>query len=271
MPAPVSVVNRKFGSTSTILAEEEDWGNDLTTSIGEVVESSSNRGEAPSNQFFEKLKSFLLCSYQYQKESEEAFDWSRNFPFEINTDIVPVELEYRPHSYEKLGRTFSNLWPFLTRSEREIESPFIELDEKVQKRLFLKNIIETFRKNTNLSYRDKLSNRLGLLLEEEQNTFPDSWEFSRESLMNFLDFFDTHQSLAYPDVTLSVDGLLTAEWYKSFSKHLILEFEGARKVNFVLINKKYKKNAVDINGELSMSLIWDTILLYDADEWCKNE
>ncbi len=117
-------------------------------------------------------------------------------------------------------------------------------------------------------YREKLSKRLRLLKEladEESDQSP----MSLASIMDFISFFRSNNSLACPSLVLTRNGHIRAEWRANASRRLAIEFMGERLVRFVIfIPDPDRPNKINyLTGVLSLQSVLDTIRIYNVPLW----
>ncbi len=147
--------------------------------------------------------------------------------------------------------------------------PFEQLDRKKPKEKRIRCIIEQFRMSTELPFGRQLANRLEFLIEAEREQYPLEWQFSESSLIGFLEFLEEHPRLHYPDVSLSPDGLLLAQWRETSTRNAVLEFEDTGQVQFVLFAPSVL-GVARISGVTSPDRALRTLEEHGAGRWCNR-
>ena len=97
---------------------------------------------------------------------------------------------------------------------------------------------------------------------------PDDESLSYGSLVHFVNFIKSH-SPQYPDIVLTPNGLLRAEWYQDETHHFIVEFESDGYVRYLsFIRSKKDPNKIERSlGYIPTERLHRTIRFLDAF-WC---
>jgi len=122
---------------------------------------------------------------------------------------------------------------------------------------------------SDIPFSRRLVQRLEELVEVSQEEFPEQEPMSSRSLQDFIEFIRSVPDIAYPDVVLSYEGNVCAEWTQSHNKHCALEFLGGKEVRFVVFapdpKKPYKTNRV--SGISTLDSLLGNIHPYGVLDW----
>lgn len=152
-------------------------------------------------------------------------------------------------------------------TEEGIDDPFEELKGKTPKKRSITNIIAHFRMSTDLPYGQRLADRLEFLIRTEKARYPVDWQFSGSSLIGFLSFMEKHPRLRYPDLSLSPDGFIVAQWRESTTRNAVLQFQDTGWAQLVLFAPS-PAGATRISGVMSPQKAFQTLEVHGADRWC---
>lgn len=102
-------------------------------------------------------------------------------------------------------------------------------------------------------HRARLSRRLLNLLKWVREEEPETWKFSVKSVDALLFFTWKYKPLFYPDIGLSPNGTLMAQW-KDKTRNLIIEFISSKQVLFCAVVGNRS-----MYGRKSFEQVWNII------------
>ena len=151
-------------------------------------------------------------------------------------------------------------------------SPFLKIDklrkkENVKTLKYISEIPETFESQ----FSERFSARFKDLFEGSIDDIEER-DLSLESLLNFLDFFQSETKLNYPSLVTSPTGNIVAEWRVDSDHHFSAEFFPNKNVHFVvfgpnsIIPSRTDRNSGITHYETLMELIKPK----NVDSWALN-
>ncbi|MBN1546406.1 MAG: hypothetical protein JW902_07090 [Syntrophaceae bacterium] len=151
----------------------------------------------------------------------------------------------------------------------ESESPFDEIidrlgdDEKI-------NEIVKFLNQTTIAFPKRLAERIQFLFEASKEEYPDEVAILPESLKNFVSFLQTEPNLKYPDVVLSPDKNICAQWRTAPNRHFSVEFLPTGDARFVIFSPDPKQpdKINRISGIVSLDSLMRTAQPHGVRSWC---
>lgn len=133
----------------------------------------------------------------------------------------------------------------------------------------LSELILGIRTSAEIPFAKRLAERLEELVEISEEEFPEQEPMSSRSLQDFIEFIRSVPDMAYPDIVLSYEGNVCAEWTQNRNKHFALEFLGDREVDFVIFapdrKKRYKTNRV--SGISTLDSLLENVHPYGVFDW----
>lgn len=145
-----------------------------------------------------------------------------------------------------------------------VPSPFDEL--RAQRDTYLAHIVSYVAESLDLSYSQKLSDRLKFLLEiakDEQELV------ATESLINLLSFLKSEMPLACPKVFLTPRGNFRAQWRKTPEQHFAMEFLPSGKTRYVLFAADLEQpNLIARTAAItSRDAVMKSVEVYGVRDW----
>jgi hypothetical protein len=115
----------------------------------------------------------------------------------------------------------------------------------------------------------RLARRLDALFEATRESYPDEPLVSVASLRGFLRFLELEPRLRYPDITISPQGNLWAEWRAGRERHLAIEFLPAGEAKFAIFapDPMQPMRIARIAGRLSLPAVFWALEPYQVQEW----
>jgi len=138
-----------------------------------------------------------------------------------------------------------------------------------QKDTSVAELISNYRTSSDLSFTDRLAARIESLVETSEEEFPEQEPMSSRSLGDFFAFIRSIPSIVYPDVVLTYEGNIRAEWTKARNKHFAIEFLGNNEVRYVVFapdpKQPFKTNRA--SGLSSLDSLMEIVYPYDVLDW----
>ncbi len=134
-------------------------------------------------------------------------------------------------------------------------------------------LIDDLRDNYNISYADKLADRLQYLVKVGQEDFPDQMPVSPKSLSDFIGFINAHNTFKRPRIYLTFSGNIRAEWGEVNDQHFAIEFLEDNDVRFVLFASDIRRphKVYRASGSSSVDKIMRQVEPYNVLRWVSNE
>jgi len=149
-----------------------------------------------------------------------------------------------------------------------IDSPFDELYERLPDEDKIKRSLVSIRYNKNISYAQRLADRLRDLYESVLED-PDEEPLTPGSLINFIYFLSETPGLRYPDVSLTPTNEIRAQWRTAPNRHFAVSFSSMGDARFVI----FKPNSDDpdridrLSGITSIATLIETTRPHRVLEW----
>ena len=149
-----------------------------------------------------------------------------------------------------------------------VDSPFDELDERLPNEDKINRSLVSVRRNTKISYAQRLADRLRDLYESVLED-PDEDPILPDSLINFLYFLSETPGLRYPEVSLTPTNEIRAQWRTAPNRHFAVSFSSMGDARFVI----FKPNSDDpdridrLSGITSIATLIETTRPYRVLEW----
>jgi len=138
-----------------------------------------------------------------------------------------------------------------------------------QKDSSIPELITTIQTTSNLGFAGRLAARLNDLYESSQEEFPDQQPMSSRSLQDFLTLIRSVPGITHPQIVLTYEGNIRAEWTKSHTKHFAVEFLGDNRTKFVIFapdtNNPYRINRV--SGFSTLASLLEIAFPYNVLSW----
>ena len=133
----------------------------------------------------------------------------------------------------------------------------------------LSDLIDRFRYHPKIGFAERIAARLGYLLEISREEQPWQAPPAAASLDSFLAFLSKNLELAYPDVVLTPDGNVRAQWKRGSSLHFALEFLEDENVCFVIFapDPKHPYKTVRVSGEATVDSVMEIAVPYKVLHW----
>jgi len=132
----------------------------------------------------------------------------------------------------------------------------------------LEEMIDAIRK-INIPYAKSLGDRILFLnkLSAEEHFY--QAPILPDSLKDFIAFLHLTPDIKRPSVVLTPDGNIQAEWHRSDSQHLVIEFVGKEDVLYVIFapDPKYPSRTVHSTGRATLISVMALLKPYGLDSW----
>ena len=205
----------------------------------------------------------------------EEYHWAKNLTATNLDPIDSLEMDIRNWLTQKRIDALLKKSSITTESMEEVatsvesESPFDEIidrlgdDEKI-------NEIVKFLNQTDIAFSKRLTDRIQFLFEASKEEYPNEVAIIPESLKNFLGFLQTEPNLKYPDVVLSPDKNICAQWRTAPNRHFSVEFLPVGDVRFVIFspNPKHPNKINRMSGIVSVDSLMQTAQPQGVRSWC---
>lgn len=112
--------------------------------------------------------------------------------------------------------------------------------------------------------------RIQFLFEASKEEYPDEVAILPESLKNFVSFLQMEPNLQYPDVVLSPDKNICAQWRTVPNRHFSVEFLPVGDVRFVIFspNPKHPDKTNRLSGIVTVDSLMQTAQPQGVRSWC---
>ncbi len=130
-------------------------------------------------------------------------------------------------------------------------------------------IISFVRNHLKVPYSSKLADRLDYLHEASIEEAPEQSPISVDSLQGFINFLKKEQNLGEPDVVLSYEGNIRAEWHKSRREHFAVEFLPDCQVRYVIFSSDpdYPSRTNRVSGLVSAETLMKKAEPFNVLSW----
>ncbi len=118
-----------------------------------------------------------------------------------------------------------------------VDSPFDELYDRLPDRDKINRSLVSVRQNKNLTYAERLADRLRDLYESVLDD-PDEEPLTPGSLINFIFFLSETPGLKYPEVTLTPTNEIRAQWTTAPNRHFAVSFSSFGDARFVIFKPR---------------------------------
>ncbi|GJL78822.1 MAG: hypothetical protein NPINA01_18110 [Nitrospinaceae bacterium] len=157
----------------------------------------------------------------------------------------------------------------------EGESPFSILDESRDEDSKIRKYISFIRRSLNYPFGLKLADRISYLFDlskEDAMEEEGEEEMSSESLKYFVYFIQSVPNLNYPDVVLTPDGNIVAEWRVDQNRHFNVEFMEDKYTHFVIFapNQFDSQRPIRMSGVAPWEELIDLIHAQKVASWVLN-
>jgi hypothetical protein len=130
-------------------------------------------------------------------------------------------------------------------------------------------LIANVRTSFHIPFGDRLAARLEELVEISEEEFPEQEPMSPRSLQDFLTFIRSELGITYPEVVVTYEGNVRAEWTKARNRHFSVEFLGGNDVRFVVFapdpKTPYKTNRA--SGLSTLDSLLEHVHPYGVLDW----
>jgi len=132
------------------------------------------------------------------------------------------------------------------------------------------NEIVKFLNQTNISFSERLAERIQFLFEASKEEYPHVEAISPESLKNFVSFLLSAPNLKYPDVVLSPDKNICTQWRTTPNRYFSVEFLPTGDARFVLFSPDPKNpdKTFRMSGIVSVDSLMQTAQPPGILSWC---
>lgn len=137
----------------------------------------------------------------------------------------------------------------------------------------LAGLIDRFRHHPRIVFAKRIAARLDHLLEVSREEQPEQAPPVAASLEGLLAFLSRNPGLAYPDIVLTPDGYVRAQWRRGPTQHFAVEFREDEGVRFVIFvpdpRRPYKR--VRVSGTATVDSIMGQAHYYKVLDWASAE
>lgn len=125
------------------------------------------------------------------------------------------------------------------------------------------------RERLKLLFAKRLAKRLEFLVEASQEEYPHQAPITPQSLQDFVRYLQSVPNLVYPDVVLTPNGNIRAQWRDAKTRHLAVEFLGQDDVRFVVFapDPKHPGKTTRVSGLTSVDSLMELVHPYRVFGW----
>lgn len=136
----------------------------------------------------------------------------------------------------------------------------------------LSDLIDSIRNLTKVSFSGRIADRLLYLLEVSREEQPEQAPPAAASLKGFLSFLAKNAGLAYPDIVLTPDGNIRAQWKGSSRQNFALEFLEDNDVRFVVFapNPRRPYKMTRVSGAAMVDSVTELVAPYRILDWIQD-
>jgi hypothetical protein len=137
----------------------------------------------------------------------------------------------------------------------------------------LADLIDRFRHHPKIRFAKRIAARLDYLLEVSREEQPEQAPPAVTSLAGFLAFLSKNPGLAYPDIVLTPDGNVRAQWRRGPRQHFAVEFREDEDVRFVIFapDPKHPYKTARVSGSATVDSVMGQAQYYQVLDWAKAE
>lgn len=154
----------------------------------------------------------------------------------------------------------------------ELESPFDELEKRLNNDDKVSEIVLHLRSLLNISYAKRLADRIQFLFNASKEEYPGEVAILPESLRCFVGFLQSAANLKYPDVVLSPSKNICAQWRTGPNKHFAVEFLPTGDAHFVIFTPDpiHPEKTIRMSGIVSVDSLIQTTQPHGVLSWCSQ-
>lgn len=118
----------------------------------------------------------------------------------------------------------------------------------------------------------RLAKRLEFLVEVSQEEYPHQAPITPQSLQDFVRYLQSVPNLVYPDVVLTLNGNIRAQWREAKTRHFAVEFLGEDDVRFVVFapDPKHPGKTTRVSGLSSVDSLMELVRPYGVLGWASQ-
>ncbi len=149
------------------------------------------------------------------------------------------------------------------------KDPFTQEDLLEREEAKVQEVIYQIKTSLSFSYRESLANRLITLLKDAKEEDPYSLGISYGSLQNFYNFFQLHDNLKRPAISLTPEYNIYASW-RDNKKHVFsVHFLPSGDVRFVIFkpNDRHPERMIRLSGTATTDILLETVATYEIIDW----
>jgi hypothetical protein len=152
-----------------------------------------------------------------------------------------------------------------TRSPSSSRRPALQRSSTVE-------LISYVRERLDVPFAQRLAKRLDYLVETSQEEYPHQAPMVPQSLQDFIDYLQSVPNLTYPNVVLTPNGNIRAEWHKARNNHFAVEFIGDGDVRFVVFapDLKHPEKTTRVSGLTSTDSLMPAVQPYGVLDWASE-
>ncbi len=189
----------------------------------------------------------------------------------LKSNAITQMLHETAHLAESINRgqeAISALYPYEILSSLSASKSTMVLCEVSE--TSVSELIGQLKKQQRIRSGERIANRLEYLLEVSREESPEQAPLAADSLTSFLGFLVENPGLAYPNIVLTFDGNVRAEWTEGTNKHVAIEFCGDDTVRFVIFapDPRHPYRTSRISGTATTDSVIELAELY-ALHWMK--
>ena len=192
------------------------------------------------------------------------------------SDRVRNLIERQQETLDSLQKWHTDTWRLPTGLKRYVLNRLTSADSSdrtfQRRESSVAELIAAVRTESRLPFSNQLAERLEELVEISQEEFPEQAPVSGRSLSDFTEFLCSVPDISEPDVILTYDGNIRAEWTKSSNKHFAVEFLGDSQTRFVVFSPDPRKSHITnrVSGLSTLTSLLENVAPYSVLNWVAN-
>lgn len=214
----------------------------------------------------------------------EGIEWMKQLGFEAeHYDACRERVRVSTHSYSPTQSQESgknDRLASVSKTERARKRYIVKPSLKNEQRetlptddpeISLSDLITRFRQLPKIDFAERIAIRLNYLLEVSREEQPEQAPPAAASLQGFLAFLFKNPDLAYPDLVLTPDGNVRAQWRRGPRQHFAVEFLEDEDVRFVIFapDPKHPYKTARVSGTATVDSVMGQARYYQVLDWAR--
>ena len=155
-----------------------------------------------------------------------------------------------------------NKWP-------ENRTPFTQRNLVDREEELIQELILRFKTSLSVLYLESLTSRLITLYHDAKDEDAASPGITVGSLLNFYNFFQLHENINCPTISLTPENNIYASWRIEQNRLFSVHFLPNRDVRFVIFkpNARHPERQIRVSGTVTTDMLRETVACYGVWEW----